>query len=400
MHGQPLLWVSAAELTVHILTDGDCLQSHNNLTIFTKTLQWAMQQCKRHLNNEAVEDEPEQALRCVQTVAVHVPVENEDEENQDADGGQDGDLNISKIEACTRSTNASDDYAHRGTKLWNMPFYVYRMCVRRIPRPSRIKARSPTIFSFVPHYSLAASYAQEVILINISVPTVDGFQCPTVEQDAEQNALLKSILFPPWSCADPMTCGSVVNYQHLLSNNDHPDKTGGAVPQTAASASAAGGASQPAGSASSSRGAQQRNYTFQRAWNLRCSEIHVLARRADCRCLAARKKLVLADTTLFADVKEPKSEIEDGENVRDLLVTLYAARFRRSAPAHGLRTIMAFLGKPCKWHEEQCTLAEFSAYIARDVMAHVDLAAEARVKQPAKRERPRDTCSQRPRRRW
>ena len=40
-------WVSAAELTVHILTDGDCLQSHNNITIFTRQLQWAMQQCKK-----------------------------------------------------------------------------------------------------------------------------------------------------------------------------------------------------------------------------------------------------------------------------------------------------------------------------------------------------------------
>ncbi len=32
-------WVSAAELTVHILTDGDCLQSHNHSTIFTRQLQ-------------------------------------------------------------------------------------------------------------------------------------------------------------------------------------------------------------------------------------------------------------------------------------------------------------------------------------------------------------------------
>ena len=40
-------WLSAAEVVVHILTDGDCLQSHNNLRIFTRQLQWAMQQCKR-----------------------------------------------------------------------------------------------------------------------------------------------------------------------------------------------------------------------------------------------------------------------------------------------------------------------------------------------------------------
>ena len=66
-------WVSAAELTVHILTDGDCLQSHNHITIFTKQLQWAMQQSKKHLNNETLEQELQQALRNVQTVAVHVP---------------------------------------------------------------------------------------------------------------------------------------------------------------------------------------------------------------------------------------------------------------------------------------------------------------------------------------
>ena len=186
-------WVSAAELTVHILTDGDCLQSHNNITIFTRQLQWAMQQSKKHLNNETLDQEPQQALRHVQTVAVHVP-----DDAQDGDGGQDGDVNLCQVEACTHSTNASDDYAHRGTKLRTMPFYVYRMYVRRISKPSRVQARSPTIFFFEPHYALAKSYAQELILNNISVPTIDGFQCPTVEQDAEQNALLKAILFTPW----------------------------------------------------------------------------------------------------------------------------------------------------------------------------------------------------------
>ena len=69
------------------------------------------------------------------------------------------------------------------------------MCVRHISKPSRVQARSPTIFFFEPHYALATSYAQELILNNSSVPTIDGFQCPTVEQDAEQNALLKAILF-------------------------------------------------------------------------------------------------------------------------------------------------------------------------------------------------------------
>ena len=115
---------------------------------------------------------------------------------------------ISKVEVCTQSTNAADDFAHRGRQLQNMPFYVYRMYVRRIPKR---KAGSPTIFAFEPHYALARGYAQEVVLVNINVPTIDGFQCPTVEQDAEQNALLKAILFSPWACTDPMTCGNVLN---------------------------------------------------------------------------------------------------------------------------------------------------------------------------------------------
>ena len=90
----------------------------------------------------------------------------------------------------------------------------------------------------------------------------------------------------------------------------------------------------------------------------------------------------MADTTLFADIKEPKSEIEGGEEVNNMLMTSFTTRLQRSAPAHAVRTILAFLGMPCRWHDEQCTLADFSAYIARDVIAHIDLAAEARVEVP------------------
>ena len=65
-------WLSAAEVTVHILTSGDCLQSHNNVRIFTRQLQWAMQQCKRQLNNEAPEAPTERPHQNVQTVSVHI----------------------------------------------------------------------------------------------------------------------------------------------------------------------------------------------------------------------------------------------------------------------------------------------------------------------------------------
>ena len=41
------------ESLTHILTGGDALQSNRNARVFTRQLQWAMQECKRVLNNEA-----------------------------------------------------------------------------------------------------------------------------------------------------------------------------------------------------------------------------------------------------------------------------------------------------------------------------------------------------------
>ena len=62
-----------------------------------------------------------------------------------------------------------------------------------------------------------------------------------------------------------------------------------------------------------------RKYSFQRAWRLRRSELDLLAVRADARRAASRKWLVLADTTLFAEVKEPQAEIDAGEDTKALL---------------------------------------------------------------------------------
>ncbi|MCP4003312.1 MAG: hypothetical protein GY725_03870, partial [bacterium] len=227
------------------------------------------------------------------------------------------------------------------------------------------------------------------------VPTIDGFQCPTVVQDPEQNALLKAILFTPWSCTNAVDCGSVMNFRHLLSNGCGPEDVAGDAAQLA---ELAGDASRLAASSSSSSSklgrasgiitvsprVPQRAYTFHRAWRLRHSEIHVLAGRADCRCAAARKRLVLADTTVFAENKEPRAEIQHGEATKDMLRNFCSHRLQRTMAAQATRLILSFLGLPCKWHDEQCTLAEFAAYLARDVIAHIDLAAEARVKKPTR----------------
>ena len=178
-------WLSAAELLIHVFADGDCLQSHRNITVFTKQLQWAMQQCKKIMNAEIPEESREQEYRNVEAVSVVVQSasaivsqhgvstasqralsENEEESDDDVD--------VVKIEACTTSTNASDDYAHRGPELANLTLYTYRMYVRRVPKPRRGKPVASTIFLFEKHYALSTSYAQEVALHTVSVPTIDG----------------------------------------------------------------------------------------------------------------------------------------------------------------------------------------------------------------------------------
>ena len=221
------------------------------------------------------------------------------------------------------------------------------MYVRRVLKPSRVKASGPRFFVFEDHYVVAQRYVQEVHLTRMSAPTIDGFQCPTWAQDPEQNSLFKALLFTPWACEGPLRCGNATQYGHLLRDCGCP---------------------------------AARPHTFERAWRLRCAEIYVLAARADSRCRLARKRLVLADTTLFSELKEPRANPEEGELVLLSLAHFARPQLARRMPVEAARRILAFSDHRCRWHEEQCTLAEFCAYVARDVLAHVDLAAEARVK--------------------
>ena len=46
-------WLSSAEIAVFVLTGGDTISTHYNSRIFTRQLQWIIQECKRILNGEA-----------------------------------------------------------------------------------------------------------------------------------------------------------------------------------------------------------------------------------------------------------------------------------------------------------------------------------------------------------
>ena len=443
-------WLSATEVAVHILTGGDCLQTHNHQRLFTRQLQWALQECKRELNGEgetaeapsgqqnieavtirltatapqpsavvqpgavdsvsapqpgavatvsalqpgAVDAVSAPQLGAVDTVSAlqpgavdavsapqpgagdgaHDAIEDLDADAGDAeDAAPDNDFDADNAEredaeapavevlsmtTATSSTNAADDYAHRGSDLLAMPMYVYRMYVRRELRGNRRAAPGGTLFEFEPHYPLARGYVQKMRVDRMNVPTIDGFQCPTWRQDPELNSLFKAMLFTPWVCRDPMTCGCVSRYAHLLSNGS------------------------PGGSAQSPD-ATRRKFTFERAWRLRCSEIHVLAQRAEARGDASQKLLVLADTTLLSNLKEPKEALDRGLRLRRKVMALSSTW--RTMPSQALRSLLSYAGRMCPWHAEQCTLAEYCAYVARDTLAHMELAAEARVKPLAKK---------------
>ena len=216
-------WLSTTEITTHILTGGDALQTHRNARLFTRQLQWVMQECKRALNQEAHLEDTVADRQSLQTAVVQLRVKDEidsdDDTSQTASDGdapepaedgaslqlaEDGDasqpaVEVTAVDVDTTSTNTSDDYAHRGIKLQSMPFYVYRMYVMRVPRKADHRNHGD-LFEFEQHYCMAKRYVQRILLTAVSVPTLDGFQCPTWDQDPEQNSLLKSMLFTPWIC--------------------------------------------------------------------------------------------------------------------------------------------------------------------------------------------------------
>ena len=137
-----------------------------------------------------------------------------------ATGGHSGAENVVAMSTTTASTNAADDYTHRGDALLAMPLYFYRMHVVRNLRGHSTAAAVPagTILEYEPHYPLARTYVQKVMLDQMDVPTIDGLQCPTWIQDPEQNCLLESMLFTPWACHDALTCGCVSRSPHLVSS--------------------------------------------------------------------------------------------------------------------------------------------------------------------------------------
>ena len=158
--------------------------------------------------------------------------------------------------ARTTRTNLTDNYAHRGDALATTPPHVYRMYVRRAPRPDPAKMDPGTPFRFEPRYDLANTHVQEMALTWIQAQTIDGFSAPVFERDPEQNSFSMTILFSPWACKGPAQRGSACIYKGLLR-------------QMPAGRHAPGGADQSAASRASPPPPAPGQCAFQRARHLR-----------------------------------------------------------------------------------------------------------------------------------
>ena len=172
-----------------------------------------------------------------------------------------------------------------------------------------------------------------------------------------------------------MNCGSYKKFNHLVSCNtieyheiqDDASKALAALQQRCVT--------QP-----SDRRAIRRKYSLVRAWRLRRSELQVLVDRAECRQEKTQNYVTLADCTLIAKRYEPVDAVKHGDEVHAVLRQVFRNKLARTLPSEPVRQILGFSEIAFSWHDEQFTLAEYSAYIVRDVAAHIDLAAEARIK--------------------
>ena len=66
--------------------------------------------------------------------------------------------------------------------------------------------------------------------------------------------------------------------------------------------------------------------------------------------------------------------------MQKLFSAVFATQLQRRVPTEAARRVVAFARLRCAWHEEHRALAEYSA--PKGVWAHMDLAAEARLKTP------------------
>ena len=296
-------------------------------------------------------------------------------EDMDASGGENrqrssGKLSGRTTRAATRqvmsikTTNAADDYAHRGKLLKDFHFLGYEMYVRRVP----LNDCQGQVFPFECHYPLASRYGQQ-IRNQAAIPRLCNFNCPSLESNAEDNGMMKGLLFVPVSCPGEGMCHDVCRFNPLL------------------------------GLEACHLGKLKGRALFEMSWRVHNCKLQQAAEEADDLESAAGKLLVLKDTTLFRGW-DPEEVQQCSRRAVAMRQCLKDGLRELGLPEEAIQGVISYLclqrvlddqhvcGSNCEslhWghHDHQCSVKQFMFRLARSASLNLDLAAESKcLKKP------------------
>lgn len=195
-------WLSCTELYVIVATGAAGWSTHYEKVLFLAKSLYMAKSLKRNLENKSCLPDKEKpfALEMLQTNVD----QDKDEEPPESEFRQ--------------TTSLQDDYMHRGPQLKDMSLYVYAMHITRISK-SKFLAQSCEVFFFDGHYALFNRFAQGMHFY-AQVPRLVGPPIPTLAQDPETNALIKTLLFTPYACPSSKDCASPKNMSELIAQKN------------------------------------------------------------------------------------------------------------------------------------------------------------------------------------
>jgi len=244
------------------------------------------------------------------------------------------------ITTLTNTTSVYDDWLHRGPFLADLDLHTYVAHVYRCPRPTKARVadaqRVEHVFAFDDHYELAQTHWQQLQTHGHgALPMLEALRCPPPDMNSgEDNAVYKTLVGTLLVCPGPRRCNDPLLYRPAFF---------------------------PPGKPAACNCRQQ--------WKARRAEIEVRAAIAEDKCNAAKRIAVIADTTLC------RTHTASAGDIRPLgllcvLSQWWIQQCGRALPCFASR-ILLFLNTRL-FHDDQLTVAEYSAYHLRSVIQHLD----------------------------
>ena len=304
----------------------------------------------------AAEDEEDEAQR---------PEEDDEhgedshgEDPQSAEDEKEDDAIKVELQSFRTTTTRYDDWLHRGPFLASMQMFCYMRYVRRVPKRGAAKSKKH-IFYFDEHYELADHYCQQILQGVEEIPRLVCAQCPSVmENDGEQHAAFKAMLFTPVRCPGPGACADPMMYAGLFM------QTHGDVAQAAD-----GGVTQPA----------KARWSAKPGWKATLADLRVSARRGRCQSDEAQRLPVLFDTPLCKTWRNGNDKIRGISYIEAMCMQVLMAKHNQILSS-ALNMLCRHLGTTTGPHPQQLSLEDFLAIKANEMNTHLDFQNIARKK--------------------